>query len=227
MNEEIKSFKDLRLKKLKIRMDLRMLDSILAFIYKDSVLRTRKTLQNIYKLFEIVDDEVYVGNPKSEDRIWVIRKSLEAKLNEDFENDERIKQYCLDQVDCDSYKAEIIEGIENLKISHEESRYLIKQIEDRLQFGYAITIKEIMQRLFDKVDMDDFKTYKSIADELYDVAVAIINNKRNVSSLESDTTFSLQDEYFETVITDAVNKLKDKDKIFITVIKRWNTIFDP
>ena len=89
MNEAIKSFKDLRLKKLKIRMDLRMLDSILAFIYKDSVLRTRKTLQNIYKLFEIVDDEVYVGNPKSEDRIWVIRKSLEAKLNEDFENDER------------------------------------------------------------------------------------------------------------------------------------------
>lgn len=227
MNEEIKSFKDLRLKKLKIRMDLRMLDSILAFIYKDSVLRTRKTLQNIYKLFEIVDDEVYVGNPKSEDRIWVIRKSLEAKLNEDFENDERIKQYCLDQVDCDSYKAEIIEGIENLKISHEESRYLIKQIEDRLQFGYAITIKEIMQRLFDKVDMDDFKTYKSIADELYDVAVAIINNKRNVSSLESDTTFSLQDEYFETVITDAVNKLKDKDKIFITGIKRWNTILAP
>lgn len=227
MNEAIKSFKDLRLKKLKIRMDLRMLDSILAFIYKDSVLRTRKTLQNIYKLFEIVDDEVYVGNPKSEDRIWVIRKSLEAKLNEDFENDERIKQYCLDQVDCDSYKAEIIEGIENLKISHEESRYLIKQIEDRLQFGYAITIKEIMQRLFDKVDMDDFKTYKSIADELYDVAVAIINNKRNVSSLESDTTFSLQDEYFETVITDAVNKLKDKDKIFITGIKRWNTILAP
>ena len=227
MNEEIKSFKDLRLKKLKIRMDLRMLDSILAFIYKDSVLRTRKTLQNIYKLFEIVDDEVYVGNPKSEDRIWVIRKSLEAKLNEDFENDERIKQYCSDQVDCDSYKAEIIEGIENLKISHEESRYLIKQIEDRLQFGYAITIKEIMQRLFDKVDMDDFKTYKSIADELYDVAVAIINNKRNVSSLESDTTFSLQDEYFETVITDAVNKLKDKDKIFITGIKRWNTILAP
>lgn len=221
------NFKDLRLQKLKIRMDVRMLDSILAFIYKDSVLRTRKTLQNIRNLFDIIDDDIYSGKPNLEDRIWVIRKTLEAKLREDFETDNMIMQYCLDQPDCDSLKRDVVNNIPNLKITHEESRYLIKQIEDRLQYGYAVTVKEIAQRLFDKVDTDDFKTYKSIADDLYDIAVAIINNKRNVSSMESDTTFSLRDDYFDTVITDAVNKLKDKDKIFITGIKRWNTILAP
>lgn len=221
------NFKDLRLKKLKIRMDVRMLDSILAFIYKDSVLRTRKTLQNIYNLFDVLDDSIYEGKPNLEDRIWVIRKTLEAKLREDFETDNMIMQYCLDQEDCDSLKRDVVNSIPNLKITHEESRYLIKQIEDRLQYGYAITVKEIAQRIFDKVDMDDFKTYKSVADDLYDIAVAIINNKRNVSSMESDTTFSLRDDYFDTIITDAVNKLKDKDKIFITGIRRWNTILAP
>lgn len=220
-------FNELQLKRLRIKMDARMLDSILAFIFKDSVLRTRKTLQNIYKLFYLIDDEVYEGKPHLQDRIWVIRKSMEAKMKKDFESDEMIKQYCLDDLECDAVKADIINNIENLKISHEESKYLIKQIEDRVQFGYAMTLKEQAQRLFDQIDTDDFKSYKALAEDLYDIAVSIINSKRNTSSMDSDITFSLRDEMFETVVTDAVNKLKDKDKILTTGIKRWNTILAP
>lgn len=221
------TFKELHLKKLRIKMDIRMLDSILAFIFKDSVLRTRKTLQNIYKLFLLIDDEIYEGKPNLQDRIWVIRKSMEAKMRMDFESDEMIKQYCLDDLECDAVKAEIVNNIGNLKISHEESKYLIKQIEDRVQFGYAVTLKETAQRLFDQVDSDDFKSYKALATDLYDIAVSIINARRNTSSMDSDITFSLREEMFETVVTDAVNKLKDKDKILTTGIKRWNTILAP
>lgn len=227
MNNDIKNFKDLRLKKIQIKMDKRMLDSIIAFIYKKSVLRSRKTLQNIWKLFDILDDEVYSQNIPLEDRIWVVRKSLDAILNKGFETDDMIKQYCLDSEDCDSFKVEVIEDIANLKISHEESKYLIKQIEDRLQYGYIVTVKDVAQRLFDRVDADDFKTYKSIEDELYMIAVGIVNNRRNISTLHSDVTFSLRDDVFEDVITDSLNNLKDRDKIFLTGIKRWNTILAP
>lgn len=220
-------FNELNLKRLRINMDIRMMDSILAFIFKNSVLRTRKTLQNIYKLFYLLDDEIYEGKPGLQDRIWVIRKCMEAKMKKDFESDDMIKQYCLDDIECDSLKIDIINNIDNLKISHEESKYLIKQIEDRVQFGYIVTIKDTAQRLFDQVAVDDFKSYKSLAEDLYDIAVSIINSKRNTSSMDSDITFSLQDEMFETVVTDAVNKLKDKDKILTTGIKRWNTILAP
>lgn len=103
-DKDLLKFKNLRLKKVKVRFDEQMLNSIIAFIYKDSVLRTRKTLQNIQKLFMIVDDEIYEGKPLLQDRIWVLRKSLSAILDSDFENTEMIKQCCLNEEECDSLK---------------------------------------------------------------------------------------------------------------------------
>ena len=226
-DKDLLKFKNLRLKKIKVRFDEQMLNSIIAFIYKDSVLRTRKTLQNIQKLFMIVDDEIYEGKPLLQDRIWVIRKSLSAILDSDFENTEMIKQCCLNDEECDSSKAIIINMISTLKISHEESRWLIKQIEDRLQFGFCLTIKEVAQRLFDKVDASDYKTYKSIMDDINALAISIVNGRRNIVSAESDTTFSLQEEIFENVVSDSVTKLKDRDKILTTGIRRLNTILAP
>ena len=44
ISKEIPNIRSIKLKKIKLKMDLDMLDSILAFIYKDSVLRTRKAL---------------------------------------------------------------------------------------------------------------------------------------------------------------------------------------
>lgn len=225
--ETLTNFKDIRTKKIRVVMDTVMLDCIIAFIYKDSVLRTRKVLHNIATLFDILDEEVYSDKPKLNSRIWIIKKSLEAKLKKEFENDDLIKQYCLDDPECDSYTASLINDIGKLKISHDESRYLIKQIEDRLQYGYVVTVKDVAQKLFNRIDQDDFKTYKSIANSLYDLSVSIVNNRRSVSSAVSDQTFSLRQEYFDNVIEDAVTKLKDKDKMFITGIKRWNTILGP
>src|SRR5699024_5546890 len=51
--------------------------------------------------------------------------------------------------------------------------------------------------------------------------------KRNTTSLGADQTFSLEDETFETVIEDAVSKLRDRNKILKTGIQRLNTILSP
>ena len=52
-----KSLANLRTSKLKIRMDITTLDMVIAFLYKDSVLRTRKALSNIDKLFKNADGD--------------------------------------------------------------------------------------------------------------------------------------------------------------------------
>lgn len=227
--KEALRFKQLRLKKIRLPFDTGYLDIIIAFIYKESVLRTRKVLQNIAKLFDIIDDSIYADKPQVEDRIWIIRNSLNAIIKEGFESAENIKSYLFDQIECDESKTKIISNInqETYKISYEESKYLIKQIEDRLQFGYSITIKEEMQKLFDRIDVGDFKSYKSVMEDIYDLSVSILNGRRAISSLDSDQTFSLRDEYFEDVITESVNNLKDKDKMFVTGIKWWNVILAP
>ena len=107
--KSVLSFKDIKLQKIKIRLDLTTLNSILAFIYKDSVLRTRKVLSNIYKLFNSLDESMYEDNPELSSTIWVIRKTLHARLYQDLVNEHFLKTYCLDQLDCDELKKRIIE----------------------------------------------------------------------------------------------------------------------
>lgn len=206
---------------------------IIAFIYKDSVLRTRKALTNIDKLFKSLDLSIY--EKKGEDnsdilnRIWIITTSLHAKLKEGLVNDDIIKQYCKDREDCDAYKESLIDILteKGQKITYEESKYLLKQIDDRLSFGYAITLKEIVEEMMSLIDPSDIRSYKSISDDLYQIANAIININRKSNSIDSEQTFSLQEEVFQTVISDSLEKLKNRNRIFITGIKRLNTFLAP
>ena len=228
--KEIPNISNIKMKKIKLKMDITMLDSILAFIYKNTVLRTRKALGNTYKLFNIIDYSVYDDNPDKEDimaRIWVIRKSLEARIVEGFENDDMVKNYCKNQKDITNLAIGVINTIDELKLSYEETKYIIKCIDDRLEFGYTITLKETYQEILNKIDDGSFKSYKQVSEQLYDIATSVINMKRNTNSLDSDMTFSLKEEYFENVITDAVEKLQDKNKVFITGIRRLNTFLSP
>lgn len=221
------NIKDIKLKPLKIKFNIITLDMVIAFIYKDSVLRTRKTLSNIYKLFNNLDIGMYDNNPELLNRIWIVKKTLDGKLYQGFESDEFLTQYCLDDMECDDYKADLVREIPNKKISHEESKHLIKKLDDTLEFGYTVTIKDIMKQILDLIDDGDFKTYKAVQEDLYSIANSVISIKRQTSSLSSDQTFSLQEELFEQVIEDAVKKLKDRNRIFITGIQRWNTILSP
>lgn len=223
----IPNINNIRMKKIKLKMDLTMLDLILAFIYKDSVLRTRKALSNTYKLFSILDMSIYEKNEEAKARIWVIQTSLYAKIYEDFENDESIQQYCKNHKDSTELTDQIVDNIKNIKLSYEETKYLIKCIDDRLEFGYTLNIKEAIQEILNRIDDGEFKSYKSVSEDLYDIANSIISVKRNTNSLDSDMTFSLQNDYFENVVAEAVQKLTDRNKVFLTGIRRLNTILSP
>ena len=225
--KDIPNIRDIKLKKVKLKMDVDMLDSILAFIYKDSVVRTRKALGNIWKLFNIIDESVYETNESAKARIFVIKKTLEAKIEKEFENDAAIRNYVKEDVASDELVTSIVDSIDGLKISYEESKWLVRAIDDRLQYGYSITLKDIYQEILDKINDGDFKTYKQVADALYNISSSVINMKRNTNSNDSDTTFSLKEDTFINTITDAVIKLQDKNKVFITGIRRLNTILSP
>lgn len=233
MNDLLKKFNSdfntnkIKLQKIKMKLDINMLTGILAFIYKDSVLRTRKALNNTYKLFNMIDYSVYEDNDNLMDIVWVIIRSLEARLIKGFENDNIIKQYCKEHVEANPITDEIVDSIDGLKISYDEIKYILKSIDDRVKFGYVINLKEIYQSILDEIDNESYKSYKAIEDDLYQISTSIINLKRNINSLDGDDTFSLKEDVFDIVVADASRKLKDKNKVFITGIKRLNTILSP
>lgn len=237
MNDKNKEYglKDLininaiKTKKMMLKMDIGLLDKIIAFVYSSSKLRTRKVLTNIQKLFSLIDEKVFETNEELKARDMVIRYSLIAILEEGIEAGAMIKQYCKDTITSTNPLVEWVVdnvcGVE--KITYEESKFLIASIEDKLQFGYVITLKDIFKKILDKIDEGDFKTYKKVRDDLYNIAAAIINIKREVNSIDSSSRFSLVNDIFENIVTDSVNKLKDKNRVFLTGIKRLNTILAP
>ena len=205
------------------------MDMIISFIYKDSVLRTRKTLNNIAKIFNNLEESLYEDNPNLQARIWIIQKSLYCVLVEGFgSTNEYILQRLKDDVECSNFIADIIDEIPNKKIiTHEESKYLVKKIDDTLNYGYVVTLKQIFMELLKCVDQNDMRSFKSIQDDLYNISTCIINIQRRNRSLGSDQTFSLSNEQFENVIEESVQKLKDRNRILLTGIQRLNTILSP
>ena len=226
MVKEIPNLDKIKLQPLKLKIDTRMANLILAFIYKPSVLRTRKSLTNTFKLIANLDYSLY-SNDDLLARIWVIRKSLEAMLKHGYENPDAIKHSCKDDNDSNDLTDSIVEEIDDLHITHEETKMLIRGIDDRLQFGYSVTLKDVYQQILNQINNGDYRTYKQVSEKLYDIAASVVNMKRSTMSLDADTTFSLRDDVFENVVTDAVEKLKDKNRVFITGIRRLNTILSP
>lgn len=214
---------------LKIRIDKETLNFLIKFLYKDSTLRSRKALGNIQKLFNSLDYSIYKETEIDIlNRIWIIRNTLLARIKEGLEDNEIVKSYCKELPDSDEYKNQLLDEITSgKKISHSESKYLLKQVEDRLNFGYALALKEVFDEIFSSLDPFDIRSFRTIMDDLYDIASALINFKRRNASIGAEEEFSLQDDVFQTVLTDAMMILKNRNRIFLTGIQHLNTILAP
>ena len=225
-----KKMMDLRAAKLPIKIDLTTLDMTIQFLYKEGSLKTRKALTNIDKLFKSLDLTIYSEKEiELTNRIWIIQTTLEAYLREGIVQEEIIKNYCKTDSECDDYKASILDQVTGTKrqINYEESKYLLKQIDERLAFGYTVTLKHVIQELFSLIDESDPRSYRALSDDLYQIANSIINIKRRTNSLGAEQTFSLQEEVFETVLFDSMEKLNNRNRIFITGIRHLNTFLAP
>lgn len=213
--------------KLKIPQNQYTLDSVIAFLYKDSVLKTRKVLNHFYRYYKSLDISVYDSKPEIKSRIWVILKTLNLIVDERIYEYNSLKSELLSDDEIDELKIGIIYDIDKLKIGYEESKKLIKKIEDGLNYGYVLTIKNILSDLAMCIDEDDFSTYREVSEELYKLASNIVTMKRYIDIEDSDIIFSLEPEKFESAISDAMEKLQDKLKIFRTGIQWLNTMLAP
>jgi len=225
--KNITNFQQLKLKKINLKLEIFTLDSIVAFLYKDSVLKTQKLLKNIYKLFKNINPEPYMLNPDLRTRFWVILKSLELMVDSRLESYNAIKSELMDDKDSDELIHEYIKNINVLYIGYEDSKKLIRKLDDRLRFGYVITIKEVLQEFLNAIEDEEYSSYKDIADDLEQLAISIVNIRRNTNSLDSEEKFSLDPDKFDDMISVAVTKLQDRMKIFKTGIQGLNTLLAP
>lgn len=222
----ITNFSNIKLGKINLKLDIYILDSISAFLYKDSVLKTAKVLKNMYKLFNSINPEKY-DTPDLKVRFWTIHNSLRLMVESRLESYNSIKAELISDPDCTELAKNYIADISTMYIGYEDSKKLIQRLDDRLRYGYVVTIKDILRDFVNAIDDEDYKSYKLIEDDLFQLAHSLVNIKRNTNSLDSEETFSLDSDRFDEVVTRAVEKLQDLMKIFKTGIVGLNTILAP
>jgi len=214
-------------KKIPIKFDLSMLNMFIGYIFKKSVQITRKSLVNMKRLFDVIDESIYENNDQMQARLEFINKALEAKLDKGFENDDVIINYCK----SDLYNKENQEIINNIsiytRINYEEIKYINKCIEDRLQYYYLYFYKDAIYETVERLDSGDYKSFYEINNKLTSICTDLINRVRSSKSLESTEQFSLSDENFDSNMIDIVTKLQNPSRVIKTGIQKLNEILSP
>lgn len=228
-----RSLDGIGISKLQIKIDKYTLDQLIRFLYKDSTLRTRKALITINKFIRNLDKSVYQSNDEeasseSLDRIWTIEKTLDGYLHNQLESYEALRNYCLEDVECNRHKELIIENVvDKGTINYNESKQLLDMVQDRLKFGYTVTLKKIIKDVFHQMDETDYRTYKYLKDIIDDIGLTIVKINRMSKMVDTSNEFSLIEEEFESIISDSMDRLKNKNRIFMTGIKYLNSFLAP
>lgn len=219
---------NINLEPIKIKFNITTLDSIISLLYKDTKLLTRKTQNNILNLFSNLDLNEYDNNPELLDRIWIIKNTIVGRVKEGIESsNENLIQYCRDREDCNEHIESILSTIPVSNLTYQECKILINKLEDALKYGYCTTFIPLLSELMEYIQTASFGEYKSVQENLFQISNLFINIKRQIGSKGSDETFSLYEEAFDNAIDEVVTKLSDRNRIFVTGIKRLNTLLAP
>ena len=219
---------NINLEPIKIKFNITTLDSIISLLYKDTKLLTRKTQNNILNLFSNLDLNEYDNNPELLDRIWIIKNTIIGRVKEGIESsNENLIQYCRDREDCNEHIESILSAIPVSNLTYQECKILINKLEDALKYGYCTTFIPLLSELMEYIQTASFGEYKSVQEKLFQISNLFINIKRQIGSKGSDETFSLYEEAFDNAIDEVVTKLSDRNRIFVTGIKRLNTLLAP
>ena len=219
---------NINLEPIKIKFNITTLDSIISLLYKDTKLLTRKTQNNILNLFSNLELNEYDNNPELLDRIWIIKNTIIGRVKEGIESsNENLIQYCRDREDCNEHIESILSTIPVSNLTYQECKILINKLEDALKYGYCTTFIPLLSELMEYIQTASFGEYKSVQENLFQISNLFINIKRQIGSKGSDETFSLYEEAFDNAIDEVVTKLSDRNRIFVTGIKRLNTLLAP
>lgn len=210
--------------KLDIRFDITMLNSIIGYLTKKSVHTTKKVLNNVMKLFNAINMKIYENTPNLLYRVLFIKRILEARLIEGFENEASIINYCKGDLE-NPVIDEIINNLDAYKnLNYNEMKAITKAIEDRLRYLYVLMYTDKFSDNIEKLNSGDFVTYKEINDSMLKLCTAFVNKSRKISTFEAENSLSLTDDDFEDKVTNMVEDMKNPARIIRTGIRSLNDL---
>ena len=179
---------------------------------------------NLRVMFDIIDDNLYVSNPKMDARIYFIRKALDAKTTQGFKDKDIILDFCKKD-NVDEYTQEILDNLSDYtSINYEEIGYINQKVEDKLRYAFIYDHKDALYNALERLDASQFDNTADITEEITSICTNILTASRKLTTKEAIESFSLEQEEMITAVNTIVDNLKNNSYILKTGLRSLNEI---
>lgn len=212
--------------KIKFKFSKSILNLFIGYAFSDSTSISKMNLSNLNKLLEMTDERTYEIDTELYARLKVAKSILDAKLHKGLDNKDAILSYCSKESDKEISKIlSRIDEYTNLK--QNEIKFITNSVVDRLQYSFLVLYKEIIVNEFMRIDTGEYDSFKEIVESVKDKCGLLMNDIRKADMVNSNMTFSLKDEIFDSLVTDTVVQVANPSTALVTGIKMLNDVLSP
>lgn len=212
---------------LNIRWDISMLNKLIGYVFKSSRNINNLNLRNVQKLLTRCNYDLYKNRPVIMERVNFILKALDARLDQRFEDEGIIIEYCIPD-----FNNEVIDDIlKNLNryksLNYKEIDFVTRFVEDRLAFGVVVNKTQAIKDLIERVEDGSFDTYAEVNDMYKTWIRDYMAMQRQISTQWNNGMLDFNDPGIEEKVGDIVKRLGDDSSIIITGIQMLNEMLSP
>lgn len=223
-------FEDLQLRKIQVFFKRSILKSIMKILTMEHTgFRTIKTVKNINRLFNNIDESLYSKHEELMGYIWCI-KYFSKKWLDGFIVVDLIAEGAKREPDYDNIKAGIIDSClkDPVIVTEAEAKLIFGMISEALQFGYLSSVKAEYENLLGEISFDHIGAFKELADRLFEISHSMLDIKHSTSFVTNTVTFNTDDpESMREAVARTQSSLQQSTGIFKMGIRRWNTLLSP
>lgn len=207
--------------KVPMRIDITTMNALIGFAFKKSAQINRKSLTNLRKLMEMIDDSLYKSREDLSDRFDLINVLLDARIDHSIENDGLLVEFCLSSGIPESLVKEIPMYA---RLSYNDIIGMNKAIAERLNFAFMYVYKEDFEDILIRLESGDYRSMKALNKEWADLCKDYINETRKVSLIDTSNTFSLSDEDFDGKLEEIAEAARNPSNVLRTGIRALNSM---
>lgn len=212
---------------IKLKWDIQLLNKIIGYIFKRTKNISNLQLRNVQKLFMSCDYSDYINRPVIMERVNFILNALNAKLDNKFEDEGIILEYCTPD-NSNPIIDEILKNLDRYKnLNYNEINFISNFVQDRLTNGIFLNKAKDMKSIIEKMEDNEYRTYAeanlAIQNWINDYTMA----RRQISSAWNDDILDFNDPNLEERITEINARLGDTSSIIITGIQMLNEMLSP
>lgn len=223
-------FEDLQLRKIQVFFKRSTLKTIMKILtMKHAGFRSVKTVKNINRLFNSLDESLYKQQEELMAYLWCIRY-FSKKYLDGFIDVDLIAEGAKREPDYDNVKAGIIDSClkDAAIVSEAEAKLIFGMISEALQFGYLSSVKTEYENLLSDISFDHVGAFKELADRLFEISHSMLDIKHSTSFVTNTVTFNTDDpESIREAVSRTQASLQQSTGVFKTGIRRWNTLLSP